>query len=199
MLAAPPGPWRQRPRSAPQRARLSSSKPLIGCSFPWIQKFGGVLASSRWYSRVCFFLSRSLALPLSSFANNADVSLTSLDKRLSRQVGRGRHHPDGPSTRCRPVPLPGPPSPNGRIHYGRGTRAPPHHRWGFLDSGPSSRCAPPPLQLSRMKPLSLLRHGHGDGRPPDWASRENFLSRLSSHVSRLLRIPLDPHPSSPHA
>lgn len=48
-----------------------------------------------------------------------------------------------------------------------------------------------------MKPLSLLRHGHGDGRPPDWASRENFLSRLSSHVSRLLRIPHDPHPPSP--
>lgn len=105
MLAAPPGPWRQRPRSAPQRARLSSSKPLIGCSFPWIQKFGGVLASSRWYSRVCF---SSLALPLSLFANNADVSLTSLDKRLSRQVGRGEASPrrtvhslpSGPSSRA---------------------------------------------------------------------------------------------------
>lgn len=54
-----------------------------------------------------------------------------------------------------------------------------------------------PSSWHRMKPLSLLRHGHGDGRPPDWASRENFLSRLSSHVSRLLRIPHDPHPPSP--
>lgn len=54
-----------------------------------------------------------------------------------------------------------------------------------------------PSSCHRMKPLSLLRHGHGDGRPPDWASREKFLSRLSSHVSRLFRIPHDPHPPSP--
>lgn len=104
MLAAPPGPWHQRPRSAPQRARLSSSKPLIGCSFPWIQKFGGVLASSRWYSRVCFFLSRSLALPLSSFANNADVSGQTFEQagRQGEASPRRTVHslPSGPSPRA---------------------------------------------------------------------------------------------------
>lgn len=110
---------------------------LFQLVFPWLEV----------EKLVPFFFSRSLSLRSPMVMSVSHIS----GRKGTGREGKAEVTPtDRPLVAVRSISPGRPHRTNERIHYGRGTRGPPHHTDGGcwrLGLG-RSRCAPPPLQLS---------------------------------------------------